>query len=179
MNNGTSAYTHGSGPMRASNPWKLAILLVSLLACDVSNGQPLGAGPGRPIEGSTGGLSNQSQSSAQSDLNPGVRAHLDPYGKRCVKVAASSHQKTDFRKIFGAGQTSSGNNSEQGVNSTKLFEHIISAENHCGQTIKLRVCYYGSQNCIPLDVPGYGHQQASLGVAPGMPGFRYQYIEQF
>jgi hypothetical protein len=89
-------------------------------------------------------------------------------------VAAFSLPKTDFRKIFGAGQTPQASD-----NTSKLFEHMISAQNHCSQIIRLRVCYYGSETCVAVDVPPFDHQQASLGVARGMPGFRYQYTEQF
>ena len=172
--------------MRNVKLLKLVTLLTSLLVCDISHGQqsPPGAGPGHPIEGSTNGLYLPNQS--QSDLNPSVKVHLDAYGKRCVTVAAYSLPKTDFRKIFGGGQTPQGSEKDKGQNpsasgqdKSKNFEHIVSAQNHCSQTIRLRVCYLGSQDCVPLDVPGYGHQQASLGIAAGMPGFRYQYIEQF
>ena len=57
--------------------------------------------------GLTGGLylPNQSQSSLHSDLDLGVKVHSDPYGKRCISVAAFALPKTDFRKIFGAEQS--------------------------------------------------------------------------
>jgi hypothetical protein len=165
--------------MRRLGFFKLLGLLLSLVTCEVSNAQqPSDARPGRPIEGSTGGLylPNQSQSSVQPDLHPSIRMHKDSRGKSCVTVAAYSRPKTDFRKIFGGHDTSA---SEQTDIKSKIYEHIISAQNRCGQTIKLKVCYYESQNCVSLDVPGYDRQEASLGVAPGMPGFRYQYTEQF
>jgi len=173
--------------MRRAKLLKLGSLLVPLLVCEASSGQqslaPLG--PGRPIEGSTSGL--YLPNSVQSDLSRGVKVHLDVYGKRCVTVAAYSLAKTDFRKIFGGGQTpqaekdkgASSGAGGQGDYKSKNFEHIVSAQNHCSQTVRLRVCYLGSQDCVPLDVPGYGHQQASLGIAAGTPSFRYQYIEQF
>jgi hypothetical protein len=157
-------------------------LLVPLLACWASNAQqivaPPGSGPGRPIEGVTGGgyAPNQS-SSALSNLMPGVKVHLDPYGKRCVAVAAYSRTKTDFRKIFGGQAEASAD--KQTTSKTKLFEHIIAGQNHCSQTIRLTVCYYGSQTCVPLHVPPYGGQEVSLGVAAGTPDFHYQYTEQF
>ena len=165
--------------MRASSVLKLIGLLIPFLVCGHSNAQeltvPFGAGHGRPIEGSTGGLylPNQSQISVQSDLNPAIRVHKDAVGKRCVTVGAYSLPKIDFRKIFSGGQ------SEQGDKAPKMFEHMITAQNRCSQTIKLKVCYYDSQSCITVDVPSHSDQQASLGVASGMPNFRYQYTEQF
>jgi hypothetical protein len=172
-------------PMRRLNLLKLSSLLLSLIVCDVSNGQglttPQGAVPMRPIEGSTGGLHLPYQSQSPTDLTVGAMVHKDPYGKPCIKIAAFSLRKTDFRKIFDpkVSTLDPGTDQTQNRQSGNLFEHIISAENHCGHTIKLKVCYYGSQTCLPVDVPGYGHQRASLGTYPAMPDFRYQYTEQF
>jgi hypothetical protein len=161
--------------MRASNVIRVTGLLISFLMCGNSNAQdlttPLGAAQGRPIEGGTGG--NQPQSPALSQLRPRVKVHQDVAGNPCVTVAAHSLPKADFRKIFGGEQTSNGTDIK-----LKTFEHIISAHNHCGLTVRLRVCYYGSQNCVPLDVPGHDDGQVSLGISPES-GFHYQYTEQF
>jgi hypothetical protein len=158
---------------------KVLWLLVPFLACDVCNGQQSTAEFGRPIEGSTGGLylPNQSQSSLHSDLDPGVKVHSDPYGKRCISVAAFARPKTDFRKIFGAEL--SAHSSGAGDSKSQNYEHIVSAQNRCSQSIKLKVCYLGSRSCLLVDVPPYGQQQASLGIATGTSAFRYQYTEQF
>ena len=160
--------------MRVSNLSKLASLLFSLLVCDVSNSEPLTGGSGHPIEGSTGGTYRPSKSQS-SDLNPSVKVHKDAYGTPCVTVAAHSLPKTDFRKIFGGGQTS---DDDQGGVKPKTFEHIVSGHNRCAITVRLKVCYYGSLNCVPLDVPGHDDGQASLGISPES-GFHYQYTEQF
>jgi hypothetical protein len=189
-----------SPPSREGSPMgqgnlslQLTCLIVVLLASPgTSNGQEP-TRSGRPIEGSTGGLyvPNQSQSSLQSDLDPGVKVHLDPYGKRCILVAAYALPKTDFRKIFGAelsahsspkdkGKDASGSVGQDArASKAQNYEHMVSAQNRCSHTIRLRVCYLGSQSCVPLAVPAYGRQQASLGIATGTPAFRYQYTEQF
>jgi hypothetical protein len=161
--------------MRPSSVIRLIGFLIPFLAFGNSNAQdlttPLGAGNGRPIEGGTG--ANQAQSPALSQLRPRVKVHQDVAGNACVTVAAHSLPKADFRKLFGGGQTSDGTDIK-----LKTFEHIISAHNHCGLTVRLRVCYYGSQNCVPLDVPGHDDGQVSLGISPES-GFHYQYTEQF
>lgn len=179
--------------MRRLNFLKLLGLVLASVTWEVSYGQQLtaasGTWPGRPIEGSTGGLylPNQLQSSVQSDLHPGIRMHKDPFGKPCVTVAAYSLPKIDFRKIFGAeGSEAEGSEEDEGQNASaskqgnqsKIFEHMISAQNRCGQSIKLKICYYDLQDCVTVDVPGHGKEQASLGAASGM-SFRYQYNEQF
>jgi hypothetical protein len=151
--------------MRATDFLKFTGLLFPLLACEASNGQE----SGRPIEGSTGGVYMPHPSSALSDLKPGIKMHLDPFGKPCVTVAAYSLAKTDYRKIFGA---------EQKLLASGEYEHMIAAKNHCSQMIRLKVCYFGSQSCVTVDVASYGDQRASLGISTGQ-GFRYQYTEQF
>jgi hypothetical protein len=161
--------------------WLLGLtnLIVPFLSCQPAAAQGSGTSLGfnRPVEGATGGLSKGPASPTPSDLGPGVRVHLDPYGKRCVAVGAKAHVAPDFRKIFNADQSSGG--TSDGATTPKLFEHVVSAENHCAFTIKLRVCYYGSLSCLPLDVPAYGHQRTILGVSSSGPDFRYQYTEQF
>ena len=161
--------------MRRSYLSKLVAFLLSFATCAASNGQQLSAptntAPGHPIEGGIGG--NQPQSPALSQLRPRVKVHQDASGKPCVTIAAHSLPKADFRKIFGGEQPSDGTDIK-----LKTFEHIISAHNHCALTVRLRVCYYGSQNCLPLDVPGHDDGEVSLGISPEL-GFHYQYTEQF
>jgi hypothetical protein len=176
------SYRRRSSMRRTSWSLRAMTLLVPLFVCSPSAAQ---IGFDRPIEGSTGGLSDRTGSLAQSDLSPGTKVHLDPYGKRCVAVTANAHAPPDFRKIFSGAQSSlrSEDGKEKASSSNgatpKLFEHIISAKNHCALTIRLRVCYRGSQTCMPLEVPPYGHQQAILGMSSSGPDFRYQYTEQF
>jgi hypothetical protein len=169
----------------------LAFLLVSA-TCVVSYSQDA-----RPVNGATGGLYRKDQSTLRrsqlsSDLNAAssLKVHRDPYGKACVSVGAYSIQKTDYRKIFepkkAAGNAKAevenqkpGSVSDQPSISIKILEHIISAKNNCSQTVKLKVCYYGTQDCVPVDLPSYGHKETSMGIYPGMQDFRYQYTEQF
>jgi hypothetical protein len=151
--------------MRLMDFAKLTSLLLLLLASEISNAQE----SGRPIEGATGGAYSPHESSALSDLKPGIKMHLDPFGKPCVTVAAYSLAKTDFGKIFGA---------EPKVFASKEYEHMITATNRCSQMIKLKVCYSGTQDCVIVELASYGNQRASLGRSSDQ-GFRYQYTEQF
>jgi hypothetical protein len=146
----------------------VAAALSTLVVEPGSHGQ--GIGPGRPIVGSTEGiLPKQTQFDY---LNPGIKVHKNPVGERCVTVSAYSRPKTNYRKIFGGG-------SEQGAAAPKTFQHMIVANNRCGQMISINVCYYESQSCVTVQAPGYGEGETILGIASGSPGFRYQYTEQF
>jgi hypothetical protein len=60
-----------------------------------------------------------------------------------------------------------------------LYDHIITAVNHCPQRIAIQVCYYQSQDCIPMDVPGGQQKEAVLGTMPAEKDFRFEFREKF
>jgi hypothetical protein len=141
----------------AVNATIVSILIGVLLSSFAADAQGLTAE--RPIFGSSGGIRSASPPAALDDLeNAKARVHRDPYGKPCVDVLGRSRPQT--------------------VN-TKMFDQTIIAENHCSQAIKLKVCYYGSLSCMPVDVPPYGRKETLLGFFSTMKEFRYQYTEQF
>jgi hypothetical protein len=113
----------------------------------------------RPVFGASRGLRAVTPPLALDDPeNAGARVHRDPYGKPCVGVVGLSRPQ---------------------VVNTKMFDQTIIADNHCSALIKLKVCYYGSQTCLPVEVPPYGRKETLLGFFPAMKEFRYQYTEQF
>lgn len=61
----------------------------------------------------------------------------------------------------------------------KLFDHVMTVDNSCGQRLKVRVCYSQTDRCIDMDVPGYGRKEAILGIMPSEPVFRFDFKEQF
>jgi hypothetical protein len=60
-----------------------------------------------------------------------------------------------------------------------LFDHVIIAVNTCPQRIAMRVCYYQSQDCIPMEIPGGERKEAILGTLPAMKDFRFEFREKF
>jgi hypothetical protein len=90
-----------------------------------------------------------------NDVN---RRHLGPTGKPCLV-------------LDGAGRP-------QLVN-RQIFDHVVAAANSCPQRITVNVCYYGSRNCVTIDVPPYERKEAVLGVFPYQKDFRYGYTERF
>ena len=113
---------------------------------------------------------DQSQSSVRSDLHPGTRVHKDAFGTRCVAVAAYSVPKTDFRKIFGAGQNTGpdSNASEQGnIQAKKLRTHYFGAKslrpNHKAKGLATTV----HKTVCPWMYPGMIVSKLAWGEAPG------------
>jgi hypothetical protein len=135
-------------------------VLISMAGCDAASAQVLSV-PGnnsRPVVGGSGPqFPNQSRLLSENPATA-TKLHKDPLGKPCLVASGSSRRQT--------------------IN-PKIFEHIVSFQNHCVQAIKLKVCYYGAETCVSVDVPGYGQNETLLGIYPSLPDFKYQYLEQF
>jgi hypothetical protein len=56
---------------------------------------------------------------------------------------------------------------------------VISVMNGCPQRIAIRVCYYRTQECIPMETPGNERKEAVLGTMPGAKEFRFEFREKF
>jgi hypothetical protein len=148
---------------RWSDKFCLVFLLFLLMECcrgaaaqGLISPQGTNSAPGL---GSTGGMRPPTQLPLLNGTqHAGVKMHLGPTGKPCLTM-------------FG--------HAEPQIVNPDIFNHIIMASNDCSQPIKVRVCYYQSQQCIPLDVPGYGRKEVVLGIMPAMNQFRFEYREQF
>jgi hypothetical protein len=149
--------------LEASSGWRrMLALLVVILAWGTGAAAQL-ASPGGTDSAATVGSSNGARPPAQLPLlsgtpSAGVKMHLGPTGKPCLTVFGSAKPQT--------------------IN-PNIFEHIIMASNECSQPIKMKVCYYQSAQCVPLDVPAYGRKEIVLGIMPAMNQFRFEYREQF
>jgi hypothetical protein len=113
----------------------------------------------RPQTGGAGGIGPPQQLPLISgSQDAATRVHVGPSGKPCLTIYGYAKQ--------------------QALNPT-LYDHVISASSTCAQPIKLRVCYYHSEDCVLMAVPEYAHQETILGVMPRMREFRFEYREQF
>jgi hypothetical protein len=86
------------------------------------------------------------------------RHHMGPNGKPCLAVAGYAKSQ---------------------VINKNIYEHWISATNSCGQSIKLRVCYHGTDDCIVMNVPPWESKNSVLGIYPIVKDFQYDAKEQF
>jgi hypothetical protein len=113
----------------------------------------------QPLVGTAGGLPAPSQLPIISGSpNATAKVHMSLLGKPCVTVQGYAQPQ---------------------IVNPKIFDHMIVANNDCGQVIKMQVCYYHSTECTPLDLPAYGRKQMVLGIMPAMNQFRFEYREQF
>lgn len=59
-----------------------------------------------------------------------------------------------------------------------IYEHWIKASNTCGQSIKIKVCYHKTDNCIDMSVPPWESINAVLGIYPNVKEFQYDAKEK-
>lgn len=60
-----------------------------------------------------------------------------------------------------------------------LYDHVVAVKNNCAQRISLQVCYYRTQDCLPVEVPGGERKEAILGTMPSTKDFRFEFREKF
>jgi hypothetical protein len=139
-----------------TSKWHYSLLLSSLLLVAAGDS---GRSEDRPSVGGVGGARPPSQLPLlNGSQDMAVKVHLGPTGKPCLTV--------------------NGEAKPQKIN-PNIFEHLILVSSNCSQPIKLQVCYYHTQHCTLVVVPGYARKEATLGIMPGMKDFRFEYREQF
>jgi len=87
-----------------------------------------------------------------------VLRHRSPIGAPCLTVAGVARPHA--------------------VNPT-VFDHVITAKNSCAQRITIRICYYKSADCMPMEIPGGERKEAILGTLPAVKEFRFEFREKF
>jgi len=96
------------------------------------------------------------QGIAQNNL--ASRQHLDYVGKPCLASTGVSHPL---------------------ASNPRILNHAVSLDNHCFEPIKVKVCYYKTDECTDVQVPPRGRKEQIIGVFPAMQEFRYEVKEQF
>ena len=61
----------------------------------------------------------------------------------------------------------------------RILDHAVSLENHCFDRITTKVCYYHTDDCTDVEVPGNSRKEQIIGVFPAVQLFRYDVKEQF
>jgi hypothetical protein len=87
-----------------------------------------------------------------------IQRHRDFTGKPCLGVGGYARSRTL---------------------TPNLYDNVIVVVNSCPQRIALQVCYYHSQDCIPVEVPGGERKEAILGTLPASKDFRFEFREKF
>ncbi|MDP2296014.1 MAG: hypothetical protein Q8M24_11205 [Pseudolabrys sp.] len=93
-----------------------------------------------------------------SGENAALTVHRNSLGKPCLNIEAASRAH---------------------VINPNVYDNIVSFQNQCNILIKVRVCYFGSESCVDVEVPGRQRKDAVLGIRPNSQYFRYSFKEKF
>jgi hypothetical protein len=84
--------------------------------------------------------------------------HRGPTGDPCLEVGGFARRHTTV---------------------SNLYDHVIAVKNNCAQQLSIQVCYYNTQNCLPVEIPGGERKEAILGTMPSTKDFRFEFREKF
>jgi hypothetical protein len=138
-----------------------AVLCIAAIGTPVHGqnvGMPSSSSPNAIVGGTLGMRVPAETPTIGASAGTEVLRHRDFTGKPCLAVGAFARSHT--------------------IN-PNLYDHVIVATNSCPQRIAIQVCYYGSQDCIPVEIPGDERKEAILGTLPGEKDFRFEFREKF
>lgn len=59
-----------------------------------------------------------------------------------------------------------------------MLDHIVSIKNSCPKLIKVKVCYFNSDQCKDVELQAYKRVDTFLGAMRGVNFFRYSIIQK-
>ena len=144
---------------RSPAPMWVAFALFAAAGGAIAQEIPPQLGTSNPEYGAAGGMKVPAGVPTFGATDLGInKKHMNSLGKPCVTVSGVALPEETNGKVFN---------------------HVIFATNGCGQIIKMTVCYYASDHCVPLEVPPYSRNRVVLGIMPAMDRFRFEYRERF
>jgi hypothetical protein len=140
-------------------PCILVVFLIALHQSAVAQDQPQSDYSTAPTYGGTRGTSiPQPLPTFGASGGTGILRHRDATGRPCLAVGGFARPH---------------------IIESNLYDHVITVTNICAKRISLQVCYYESQDCVSMDVPGDGTKEAILGTLPSTKDFRFAFREKF
>ena len=135
----------------------LLIVITGTLPSSAQSGL-FGGELSRPTVGAAGDVRVPEDAPSFGANNTQILRHRDFAGRSCLAISGYARPHTIDRK---------------------LYDHVIVAVNNCPQQISISVCYYNSDDCLAMQVPGDDRKEAILGTMPSQKDFRYEFREKF
>lgn len=114
----------------------------------------LGVVPTAQAQSSSGKSSITMQGPAERSRAGVIR---DAFGRPCLDIEAAARRET--------------------VN-PDMLDHIVSIKNNCPKLIKVKVCYFNSDQCKDVELQAYKRVDTFLGAMRGVNFFRYSIIQK-
>jgi hypothetical protein len=138
----------------------LAILCLAPIASSAwsQSDLPQYGNPSRAVPGGVGVPAPAQKPTFGASNGTEILRHRGPTGSPCLAVGGFARPH---------------------VVNPNLYDHVIVATNNCPQRLAMRVCYYNTQDCISMEVPGNERKEAILGSLPSAKDFRFEFREKF
>jgi hypothetical protein len=117
--------------------------------------------------------------SAQTETAPALGAVGIPAPQTRIFSASRGNEILRHRGPTGSPCLEVTGLARRHVVSPNVYDHVITAKNSCPQRIVIQVCYYNSQECLPMEIPGGERKEAVLGTMPAVKDFRFEFRERF
>ena len=149
---------HDNRSRRSDSCVAICVAIASSLLATTADAQISGFGRTSPPMYGGSGISTRPSSSIRPMEGTFAPNHTTADGKLCISVNPLTHPQ---------------------ANNPKIIEQIVLVQNICGQSIRVRVCYAGSSDCIVVPLAGYQKLQRLLGIAAGSTNFQFEYRELY
>ena len=149
---------HDNRSGRSDGYVAICVAIASSLLATTADAQISGFGRTSPPMYGGSGISTRPSSSIRPMEGTFAPNHTTADGKLCISVNPLTHPQ---------------------ANNPKIIEQIVLVQNICGQSIRVRVCYAGSSDCIVVPLAGYQKLQRLLGIAAGSTNFQFEYRELY
>ena len=136
----------------------LALIWLTTIACSASAQSGTSFGSSSPTVGGTIPTPGSTPTIFGAEGGNEILRHRAPTGSPCLAVGGFARPHY--------------------VN-PNLYDHVITVLNSCPQRITMQVCYYRTQDCIPMEIPGGERKEAILGTMPSTKYFRFEFREHF
>lgn len=60
----------------------------------------------------------------------------------------------------------------------EMLDHVVSLKNNCSRIIHAKVCYFNSERCNDLVIPGYKRSDTVLGTMRLVKFFRFSTVQK-
>lgn len=110
----------------------------------------------KPSVGGT--IEPQDEDTFQPSGSEEILRHRDFAGKPCLTVSGYARPHTI---------------------DPNLYDDVVSLSNSCPRQISVKVCYYESEDCVLVDVPGSERKEVVLGMLPSIKDFKFEFREKF
>ncbi|MGY4344827.1 hypothetical protein ACVWXM_001291 [Bradyrhizobium sp. GM7.3] len=149
---------HDNRSRRSDGYVAICVAIASLLLATTADAQISSFGRTSPPMYGGSGISTRPSSSVRPLEGTFAPNHTTVDGKLCISVNPLTHPQ---------------------ANNPKIIEQIVLVQNICGQSIRVRVCYAGSSDCMVVPLAGYQKLQRLLGIAAGSTNFQFEYRELY